>query len=111
MSVARAKRFWKRPKRVLQGPNDFENGQNECRKAQTILETAKMSVARANRFWKWQKWVSQGPNDFENGKNKCRKGQTILEMAQMGHYGTVQILKRRIDKNDEARDIRRGPRS
>ena len=22
----------------------------------------------------------------------------------MGHYGTVQILKRRTDKNDEARD-------
>ncbi len=30
-------------------------------------------------------------------------------MAEMGHYGTVQILKRRIGKNDEARGIRRGP--
>ena len=32
-----------------------------------------------------------------------------MEMAEMGHYGTVQILKRRIDKNDEARDGCRGP--
>ena len=26
-------------------------------------------------------------------------------MTEMGHYGTVQILKRRTDKNDEARDV------
>ena len=53
-------------------PNDFENGQNECREAQTILKTAKMSVATPNWFWKRLKWVSQGPIDFENGKNECR---------------------------------------
>ena len=27
-----------------------------------------------------------------------------METAEIGHYDTVQILKRRIDKNDEARD-------
>jgi hypothetical protein len=55
--------------------------------------------------------MSQGPNDFENGKNESLQRHAIMEMAEMGHYGTVQILKRRIDKNDEARDECRGPRS
>ena len=53
---------------------------------------------------------SQSPNDFENGKKDSLQRHAVLEMTEMGHYGTVQILKRRIDKNDEARDIRRGPR-
>ena len=53
--------------------------------------------------------MSQGPNDFGNGKNDSLQRHAVLEMAEMGHYGTVQILKRRIDKNDEARDGCRGP--
>lgn len=55
--------------------------------------------------------MSQGPIDFENGKNESLQHHAVLETAEMGHYDTVQILKRRIDKNDEARDECRGPRS
>lgn len=52
---------------------------------------------------------SYSPNDFENGKKDSLQRHAVLEMAEMGHYGTVQILKRRIGKNDEARDGCRGP--
>lgn len=38
-------------------PITFENGQNECRKAQTILKTAKMSHYNAMQFWKRPKWA------------------------------------------------------
>jgi len=55
--------------------------------------------------------VSQGPNNFENGKNGSLQRHAVSEMTEMGHYGTVQILKRRIDKNDGARGECRGPLS
>jgi len=55
--------------------------------------------------------VSQGPNNFENGKKDSLQRHAVLETAEMSHYGTVQILKRRTDKNDEARNGCCGPRS
>lgn len=53
--------------------------------------------------------MSQGPIVFENSKNESLQRHAVSEMAEMGHYDTIQILKRRIGKNDEARDECRGP--
>ncbi len=38
-----------------------ENGQNECRKAQSILKTAKMTHYNAKHFWKRPKWAITPP--------------------------------------------------
>lgn len=48
--------------------------------------------------------MSQGPIDFGNGKKDALQHHAVLEMAEMDHYDTGQILKKRIGKNDEARD-------
>jgi len=63
-----------------------------------------MSVASPIQFWKRQKRVSQAPINFENGKNELLQRHAVLETAEIGHYNLRQILKRRIRKNDEARD-------
>ena len=41
---------------------------------------------------------------FYYGKLEYRQVLPVLETVEMGHYGTVQILKRRTDKKE------RGPR-
>ena len=49
---------------MSQDLNDFENGQKECRKAQTILETAKINHYDPEQILKRRIGKNSWPRDF-----------------------------------------------